>query len=131
MEQVDKLTMELLMNKSQYTKYLATQDPAKYAEVKEHQDKVEEHKERIMEITADYCNDKNKQLTTEMDEAFRCYVKTCIKYLEMRAMENSYDDILFSEQQEESESDEDVVFKNVATLHSFWGKGAAKQGTYG
>jgi arylsulfatase A-like enzyme len=125
MEQVDKLTMELLMNKSQYTKYLATQDPAKYAEVKEHQDKVEEHKDRIMELTLGYCDDKNKQVTTELDDAFRDYVKTCIKYLEMKAMENNYNDVLFSEeQQEESESDEDVVFKNVATLHSFWGKGA-------
>ena len=55
-----------------------------------------------------------------MDEAFTNYVKTCIKYLEMKELEGGTDE------------DTDTLFDNTAvttyTTKSFWGQGAKKFG---
>lgn len=124
MDGIDKLTMELLMNKAQYTKYLSTQDPARYEEIKEHNSKVEQYKDTIIDITTEYCENPNKQVTNELDDAFRDYVKTCIKYLEMKSMENNTD-TFFSDDVAEDAVNDDVMFKTITK--SFWGKGAIKK----
>jgi hypothetical protein len=87
-----------------------------------------------MEITEEYLANNNKQNTNELDEAFQNYVKSCIRFIEMKNLEtegNDYgnestnrdDDILFEPMYKKDDYDEDVMFK---TVNSFWGKGAKK-----
>jgi hypothetical protein len=128
MDGVDKITLELLMNKQQYNKYLAIKDPSKYDEVQQYLNKIKKHKDIIMEITEEYVVNSNKQNTNELDEAFQQYSKSCIRFIEMRNLEtdngstNIDDDVLFEPMPKKHDSNE-VLFKPV---HSFWGKGATK-----
>ena len=121
MDGVDKITLELLMNKSQYNKYLSIKDPNKFEEVKLHLEKVAKYKDRIMEITDQYCENQNTQNSLELDEAFSNYLKSCIRFIEMKELE---------EEPKYERDIEDVIFKscdNPSPMKSFWGKGAVKK----
>ena len=122
MNDTDKLTMELLMNKSQYAKYIAKTDPKKHEENQSHNRDLERRRDAMLELVAEYCDNPNKQNTTDMDEAFRQFAKTCFRYLELR------------EQQEASEDDDMILTSSAlytqpaynTTQQSLWGKGARK-----
>jgi hypothetical protein len=123
-QHVDKLTLEFLTNKSQYNKYLSKSDPKKYEEHMDHYRKINKYKDQIMQITNDYCNNPNTQITTHLDDMFNDYVRSCIQYFEMKELENVDDS--------SSAADEDTLFLNIDDSHhkeptkSFWGKGAKK-----
>jgi len=130
-QHVDKLTLEFLTNKSQYNKYLSKSDPKKYEEHMDHYRKINKYKDQIMQITNDYCNNPNTQITTHLDDMFNDYVRSCIQYFEMKELENVDDS--------SNAADEDTLFMNIdekddSTNHtsykeptkSFWGKGAKK-----
>jgi hypothetical protein len=128
MEGVDKITLELLMNKQQYNKYLAIKDPSKYDEVQQYLSKIKKYKDIILEITEEYVVNSNKQNTNELDEAFQQYSKSCIRFIEMKNLETDIgsgrdDDVLFEPMPKKDNHDDDVLFK---PMHSFWGKGAKK-----
>ena len=121
MEGVDKITLELLMNKSQYNKYLSIKDPSKYEEVQQHLEKVAKYRDRIIQITDEYCENHNTQNSIELDEAFSNYLKSCIKFIEMKELE---------EQPKYERDIEDTLFEhcdNPNPMKSFWGKGAIKK----
>lgn len=118
MDGIDKLTLELLMNKSQYNKYLAIKDPNKYEEVQQHLEKVAKYRDRIMQITDQYCENQNAQKSIELDEAFSNYLKSCIRFIEMKELE--------AEPKYERDT-EDTLFVNPSPMKSFWGKGAVKK----
>jgi hypothetical protein len=131
-QHVDKLTLELLINKSQYNKYLSKSDPKMYEENMDHHRKINKYKEKILKITNDYCNNPNTQITTHVDDTFNDYVRSCIQYFEMKELENIDDS-------SSNHADEDTLFMNIDenddnTNHtsykeptkSFWGKGAKK-----
>jgi len=121
MEGVDKITLELLMNKAQYNKYLAIKDPNKYEEVQQHLEKVAKYRDRIMQITDEYCENQNTQNSFELDEAFSNYLKSCIRFIEMKELE---------EEPKYERDIEDVIFKSCDNPHpikSFRGKGAIKK----
>ena len=119
-EYIDKITLEFLTNKTHYNKILSIKDPKKFEELQAYIKKIEKHSDAIMNITEGYCADPKKQRTTEMDEAFTNYVKTCIKYLEMKELEGG------------AHEDTDTLFENTEvttyTTKSFWGQGAKKFG---
>ena len=119
MDDIDKLTLELLMNKTQYNKYLSIKDPSKYEELQEHQEKVAKYRDIIMQIADGYLDDHNKQNSTELDEAFSNYIKSCIRFIEMKQLEE--------EPKYEKEAEEDVMF---GPTKSFWGVGAIKKKMY-
>ena len=119
MDGIDKITLELLMNKTQYNKYLSIKDPSKYEELKEYQEKVSKYRDIIMQITDEYLDDRNKQNSTELDEAFSNYVKSCIRFIEMKKLEE--------EPKYEKDTEEDVMFGNCEPMKSFWGAGAIKK----
>ena len=121
MEGIDKITLELLMNKAQYNKYLAIKDPNKYEEVQQHLEKVAKYRNRIMQITDEYCENQNTQNSIELDEAFSNYLKSCIRFIEMKELE--------AEPKRERDI-EDSMFErcdNPNPMKSFWGKGAVKK----
>jgi hypothetical protein len=135
-ETIDKVTLELLMNKQHYRKYIAKTDPAKHEEYVKHQALISKYKHRIVSITNDLLSSPSKQITTDVNDVFNGYVKTLIKYFQMKDMENKSnehsdeDDVLFGNMDEETHlkseeaeynSDEGDEPVQDTIMHSFWG----------
>ena len=127
-EYIDKITLELLINKNQYNKYIASADPEKHRKVTEFSEKLAKYSEQILSLTEQYCSDPKTMKTTEMDETFVTYAKTCFRYFEMKELEG---DPEFGQNDYGQDKDEDVLFtpSSHTPVHSFWGKGAKKKYT--
>jgi hypothetical protein len=119
-EFIDKVTLELLMNKNHYNRYLSQTDPKKHQEHLNHLEKIRKYRNKIINTTTDFLNNPEHQITTEVNEAFDHYVRTLIRHFECKEMENH----------EESSQDEDTLFGNMEeplidenpTMKSYWGK---------
>ena len=96
------LTLECLMNRTKYLKYIKKTDPNKYKQKNEYYSKLQKYSESILEITETLMNDPKKQLSNELEESFHDYMRTCIKFLEVKELENRF-----------SEKDEDTIFVNM------------------
>lgn len=89
---IDKLTMELMMNKSHYKKYLINRDPQKYQEVQEHMCKVRKYSQQIESLFAELLTDSMKSNVPEkhtraINDSFQEYIKTCIQHFEIKDLE--------------------------------------------
>ena len=97
---IDKLTMELLLNKTHYAKYLSKTDPQKHSEYQEFLGKLSTYREDILTMTETLLVNPKKMYTNEVGQAFDNYVQTLIKYLEIEEMNKEADnddpDTLFS-----------------------------------
>jgi hypothetical protein len=152
MESLDKITLELLINKNQYNKYLVKEDPKKYELHKKYLETIQKYKSKILKITKNFVENPEFSLNLEMNEMFSIYFKTFIRYFEMQEVElqNFYNDtkteeeenMLFgkideveneSEDEEEHEDqkkkndfklDEALIFNK--SMNSFWGKNIKK-----
>jgi len=130
-EMIDKVTLELLMNKNHYQRYIAQNDPAKHEEYVKHNALIQKYKHKIISITNDLLSSPTKQITVDVNEAYTDYVKTLIKHFQVKEFENISnhndvdEDVLF-ENMDETENivDTDVDDNNIANepiMKSFWG----------
>lgn len=146
MDDIEKMTLELLTNKNQYNKYLSKEDPRKFREHQEYLEKIAKFKGKILNLSKQFLENPEKSFNLEMDEMFSIFAKTSIKYLEMRELENENlynldkekeadeEDTLFGNMKEEMEkedlNDNDDEFNEVLkmnqTMNSFWGKSIKK-----
>ena len=94
---IDKLTLELLMNKTTYQKYVENTDPKKFEENRTYKEKVELYKSRILEVTKEYLENPDKQVSLDMNHAFYEYSKSCIRHFEDIDVNAIDDDTLFDE----------------------------------
>jgi len=126
-EYIDKLTLELLLNKNHYNKYLSNTDPKRYEEFKEYKSKLRKYSVDIIDITSQMIENPKKGLSSDIEETFDAYVKSIIRYYEMKEIEkndnnttNEYqkedEDVMFGNCEEEPVSEEEPIMK------SFWGK---------
>lgn len=119
---INKITLELLINKKQYNKYLSITDTIKYQEHKTHLTKIEIYLEKILEITSELLYNPDKQMTTDVNESFNAYVKTCIQYIEMKEYENKCN----NNYNNEDSDDDEMLFGNMDDLpkktESYWGR---------
>lgn len=128
-EMIDKLTLELLMNKTHYKRYIANADPTKHAEMVKHNVLITKYKYKIMNLTNEMLSDPSKQITTNVNEAFNGYVKTLIQYFQMKEFENKSnehsdeDDVLFGSMDADAgnaaESEQNEPVEPI--MKSFWG----------
>jgi hypothetical protein len=79
---LDKFTLELLMNKTNYKKYIEKTDPKKFDERQNFLTRVRKYRGRILSLTEDYLENPDIQVTLDMNEAFDDYMKSVIRYLE-------------------------------------------------
>ena len=120
---IDKLTLEIMGNKNKYKKYLSKTDPHKYQEIQEYTMKLKQYETDILPIIHEYIHCPNKQITTDLDEAFEHFAKSCIKYLEMKE---------FEKYGEPNDKSEDILFPytnkiDKQSFHSsYWGKSITK-----
>jgi vacuolar-type H+-ATPase subunit F/Vma7 len=121
-DQIDKLTMELLLNKNHYSKYLQHTDTKRFDEFKAFKSKLRKHSVDIIDITSELVENPRKTINKDIEESFEIYVKSIIRYLEIKESnkETSF----------QKEEDEDVLFGNmeepsieeVEPKKSLWGK---------
>jgi len=120
---VDKITLELLMNKNHYNRYISKTDPKRHEEYVEHMEKVKKYTEHILNTTRDFLDDPNHQVTTEVNEAYENYVRTLICHFDYKRMENLNEN-------HNDDNDDDVLFGNMDNKlkepeppsKSYWGK---------
>jgi hypothetical protein len=101
---VDKITLELLMNNQMYNKYLSKADPQKYEENQKFKEKLQRYKARILKMTDDLIDDPKKSINNEIFETFSNYVNSCVKFIETKDLEEQ------TTKDSYSSDDEDVLF---------------------
>jgi len=98
---VDRITLETLMNRTNYSKYLSKIDPKRHAEHQDFLTKLQKYKKQILEKTETMMNKPKTMYTNEVHETFTTYMKTLIRFLEVEEKnrassgDNSDDDMLF------------------------------------
>ena len=102
MENIDKITLELLMNKNSYNRYIEQTHPDAYEKHQKFRNNVEKYKSRILSCTKNYLDDENYSLTTEMDTMMNDFIHCFVKHFEIKELES-----------EEREPEDDVLFDNI------------------
>ena len=132
-ESIDKLTLELLINKNQYNKYLSQTNPEKYKQHREHLDKISKYRGKIHSMFSQLLENPEKQITTKINESFDHFVRTCMNHFEMKELDYK------TSFEKEEEDDDDVLFGNCETNEkdplidtsyasgSLWGKKIKKK----
>ena len=120
---IDKMTMELLMNKTQYQKYVCLTDPKKHLENQEFNRKLRKYKNQIMNLTNDLIVDPTKQIKNDVNEGFQDYVRTLIKHFELKELENTEKPVLDEDMMfDPTAMEEDSTLEDTTAIKSFWGK---------
>lgn len=109
MEQIDKLTLELLMNRTTYQKYIEKIDPKKFEENKTYKEKIDLYKNRILNLTREYLENPDKQITLDMNDSFYEYAQSCIRYFEDVDVNEADDNLMFDIKENAVGSDNDNV----------------------
>lgn len=87
---IDKMSLEFLLNKTHYQKYLAKTDPQLYAEQQEFLESCSQYRRPILDMTARLLeNPKSTQYSREVCDAFDKYAQTMIRYLEVKEKSDS------------------------------------------
>lgn len=116
----DKLTLELLMNKNHYKKYIAKHDPTKLLEQQEQNTDLIKYKYDIIKLTTQLIDDPEMQINSSINDLFSEYTKTVINYFKHKEVEmlNQY-----------NHNDDDTIFQNIdysphikSNVKSYWGK---------
>ena len=125
-EYIDKLTLELLINKTHYHKYLSKSDPKKYDEYKEYKTKLRKYAVDIIDITSQLIEDPKKMYSNDIEESFNSYVKSIIKYFEIKEIQdantkseyNNEDEVIFTK----FDNGTNQTDENNDNMKSYWGK---------
>jgi len=117
-EYIDKLTMELLLNKSHYAKYLAKTDPKKHDEYKLFKSNLRKYSVDIIDITSAMIENPKNALSADIEETFDAYVKSLLRHFELKEIENPPDET------RHNAKDEDMLFGEMneepTPSQSFW-----------
>jgi len=118
--EIDKLTLELFMNKKKYKKYVEQTDPKKHSELQSHYADIRKYRGSILNMTDDLLETPDMQITTEINELFDIYSRTIIRYLKNKELEKSA-----TNYHENENNDEDIMFGIIdepatPTMNSFW-----------
>ena len=107
---IDRITMELMMNRSHYKKYLAKQDPHKYQETQEYIAKIKKYRLKITTLMSELFDDSVKsnvseKYTRDINDTFNEFLKTCVKHYEICELETGQpQDMLFDQNTDSSEN---------------------------
>ena len=102
-EEIDKLTIELLLNKNHYSKYLKHTDTKKYDDLKLFKSKLKKFSIDIIDITSTLIENPKQIINKDIEESFESYTKSIIRYLEVKSVELKND----------INQDEDMLFENM------------------
>lgn len=127
--EINSLSMELLVNKSQYNKILFKLNPSKFKERQKYYDNINQYKTKIQSIFTTLLDEPNKTITREINSSFDSFILTCIKHLEISKIHETRE---FGNERDEGK-DDDVLFDNDNMFdgskmnHSLWGEQIKKE----
>ena len=126
--ELDELTLSLLMNKTQYRKYIAQTDPEKneinHRIIKDNR----QYRNKILDITKHMIDTPDVQIATDVDKIFIAYTKTLVQYFQMKELERQpeYNSGYYGSN---DDTDDEVLFGSIdgttsgqSPTTSFWGK---------
>lgn len=126
---VDQVTLELLVNKSQYHKLVSKNNPEEGHKIQSHYNEITKYKDIILELTEELLTNRYKNVSTEVNDLFDGYVKAVINHYKMKEIEsknnyNKYDEVdtMFDRMHEEPEP--------INVDKSVWGKSIVKRKKY-
>ena len=119
---INKITLECFINKNCKDKYLKNHDKAKYDELNEKFDNIQNNREKILHLFTQYLDNKDFQVNTTLDELFQNFVKAYFQHMDFINTENN------NKYFDYDKEDDDVLFGtiNEDPVISFWGKGVKK-----
>lgn len=85
-EYINKITMELLMSKPKYSKYLESNDPKNREIQRLYEDDICKYKDVIECLIKEELNNVTSEMNRrshEMKKSFNIFVKECVKYIRM------------------------------------------------
>jgi hypothetical protein len=118
---IDKLTLEMFMNKQTYRRFISKTDPAKHAERESYLSDLSKYGNSILELTEHLIENPDDSITTELNEIFEKYSQILIRHFKLKEVESAN---LYNQ----NEEDEDVLFGKIeennmrVPKRSFWGK---------
>jgi hypothetical protein len=114
-EQIDDLTMKLLVNKTQYSKWLAKNEPAKYDEREKFFAKMRLRKNQLAGIFDRLLESPHEIVAASVNETFEDFVAACILHLDNLGQQSqSLNDTLFGDMDEENP---DTAFNRANNKH--------------
>jgi len=117
---LNKLTMEMFLNKNHYAKYLQKTDPVKHDEYRAFKKKLNKYAVDIIDITSQMIEAPKQALSVDIEETFDSYVKALLRHFEMKEME-----LPSVNENERDDEDSETLFGNMdqyTEAKSFWGK---------
>ena len=146
-KQIDRMTLELLVNKSHYRKYLEKTDPAEYEKKQERYDRFDKYRGRIGNMFKEMLNDYSVSGTSphlgnvDLQELFAAFVDKSVYYFETREFEQSPvgvcddvddDEVLFGDIPPRTIREHSAAYSAPFANHyrpgnSFWGKNVDKR----
>ena len=123
--EIDRLTLELLMNKTHYQKYMSTTNPEKFAKQESFLSDLKKYRQRILNLTHELLDRPNTQISVQINSVFEAYMKAMIDHIKQKEMEA---DVRFESNADPFEDtmfgtvDEPTVEQPSTTTQSFWGK---------
>ena len=118
-QQIDQLTLELLMNKRQYRKYLEKTNPDEYEKRREGYDRFLKYKSKTSQLMNELLNEYSISGNSEhlgnldIQDSFHQFLQNCIHFFETKDFENTDhfgkekedpDDVIFSPNNMQSSS---------------------------
>jgi hypothetical protein len=95
-EDIDDITLELLLNKSKYDKILSKTNPAKFKERQLYLQRIHEKSSSIKTIFQELLDNPHACITKDISEGFDHFVRSCLKHLEILELDHlKYDPTLF------------------------------------
>jgi hypothetical protein len=108
---VDKITLELLLNKTHYQKYLCKTDPQLYAEKQEFLESCSRFRRPIVDMTTRLLENPNcNNYSREVCDAFDKYAQVLIRYLEIKEMSDQAQSVF------DNDDDDDTLFPESMNL---------------
>jgi hypothetical protein len=121
---IEQITMECMMNKKHYKKYLAKTDISRFQEIQEKMNRLEQVRDEISEMTQELLNDiikccgESSKYNTKIQSTFDAYMNACLDYINTTTSSDNEDDDMLFPLPSSSYNNRSVAPIN----HSYWGK---------
>lgn len=119
-EDIDELTLSLLMNKNHYKKYVAKNEGMDNIFNKDYLNDNIKYRKEIIELTSRMIDTPDIEISSEIEDIFIAYSKKIVNYLKMKEIEKNNKYNFFKK-------DEDVMFGEIeenleqnTSNNSFW-----------
>ena len=130
-DEINNLTLELLTSKTKFNKLMFKINPSKFKERNEYYENINREKTKIDSIFQQLLNHPEETISKDLNASFDCFVKNCIKHLDLETMDNNdnndNDDDDDDDDDDDNDEQQDTMFDNCIGTLDIWGKKIEKK----